>query len=161
MLITNGYGLDISHIKNGVVSPALKAVGLDEGAAINLVTGTAIAESHCRYLYQFGGGPALGLWQMEPDTHKDIWVNFLYYHKDLAAKINFLMTAQDRKQQLVTNLAYAAVMCRILYLRSSLALPNAADAKALSLYHKQVYNTAQGKADPERNVQFFADAIAA
>ncbi|WP_338030741.1 hypothetical protein [Entomobacter blattae] len=59
------------------------------------------------------------------------------------------------------NLAYGAALCRILYLRAKAQLPDARDAAALSIYHKQVYNTALGKANPQINIPHFAAAIVA
>ncbi|XQZ98796.1 hypothetical protein ACOZ4Y_02380 [Komagataeibacter rhaeticus] len=61
-------GLDLTQFKLGIVAPALDMIGLGGAAAINLLTGTALAESGLTYVQQNGGGPALGLWQMEPCT---------------------------------------------------------------------------------------------
>lgn len=44
-------------------------------AAEALVLATAVAESRLDALRQMGGGPALGVHQMEPTTHNDIWDN--------------------------------------------------------------------------------------
>ncbi|QNT79281.1 hypothetical protein [Entomobacter blattae] len=160
MKIANDYGLDVGQLKHVIITPALKSLGLDGEAAVNLVTGTALAESHARYVQQING-PALGLWQMEPATHKDIWQNYLHYKPDLVAKLTFIMNGQERESQLMHNLAYGAALCRILYLRSKEPLPDAKDAVALSAYHKQVYNTQLGKANPQTNIPHFAAAIAA
>lgn len=64
-------GLDVGQLKHLIVAPALAALGLGGDSAVNLVTGTALAESRAAYVRQLGGGPALGLWQMGPATHDD------------------------------------------------------------------------------------------
>ncbi|QNT79169.1 hypothetical protein [Entomobacter blattae] len=95
MKIANDYGLDVGQLKHAIITPALATLGLASEAAINLVTGTALAESHARYVKQIND-PALGLWQMEPATHKDIWQNYLHYKPDLVAKLTFIMNGQER-----------------------------------------------------------------
>ena len=59
---------------NNVIHPTL--CSLTEisyaAAAVELPLGTARVESGLRHRRQIGGGPALGLSQMEPNTHDDI-----------------------------------------------------------------------------------------
>lgn len=52
-----------------VVRPVLRVMSAWSQPAEDLVMGTAAQESRLTYLRQLGGGPALGLWQMEPATH--------------------------------------------------------------------------------------------
>ncbi|MFT9325008.1 MAG: hypothetical protein ABF537_12850, partial [Acetobacter sp.] len=59
-------GLDLAQFKALLVSPVLGQLELGGNAAVNLLTGTALVESGLVWLRQNGGGPALGLWQMEP-----------------------------------------------------------------------------------------------
>ncbi|KAF0118141.1 MAG: hypothetical protein FD149_866 [Rhodospirillaceae bacterium] len=77
---------DSAHFVTTVIRPTLLHLGLHSPAAEALLLGTAIQESRLgTYLRQTGGGPALGVYQMEPATHEDIWTNFLAYRPDLAA----------------------------------------------------------------------------
>ncbi|QHJ85429.1 MAG: hypothetical protein [Bacteriophage sp.] len=125
-----------------------------------LVIGTGLVESQYNALLQGGGGPALGFWQMEPATYNDIVKNFIMYREGLATKISSIVGYEitGRSQRLATDNLLAAIMCRIQYYRSKSALPPM-DAKALSSYHKNVYNTALGAADPLKNVPAFQRAI--
>lgn len=157
-------GLDVRQLKYEIVRPTLISMGLWSAAAENLLTGTALAESRAAYVKQVGGGPALGLWQMEPATHDDCWINFLRFpaQSRLATKLQAMLAPDlTRQQQLITNLRYACAMARIRFYRVRDALPVATDAAGLSAYHKAHYNTEQGAADPVANVAFFAEAIAA
>ena len=157
-------GLDTRQLKTLIVTPTLQALHLASPAAINLVTGTALAETRAAYVRQIGGGPALGLWQMEPATHDDCWTNFLNFPaQSHLATVCTRMRAPDlaATAQLVTNFRYACAMARIRFYRVREALPASTDAAGLSAYHKVHYNTAQGAADPAANVAFFAEAIAA
>jgi hypothetical protein len=75
---------------NDVIRPALQAIELDSEAAEQLLLGTAQQESDLRATVQDGGGLALGDFQMEPNTHNDIWANYLAFHADLAGKVQSL-----------------------------------------------------------------------
>ena len=156
-------GLDTRQLKIEIVRPALQAIGLWSLSAENLTTGTALAESRAVYLRQVGGGPALGLWQMEPATHDDCWNNWLCApgrSRQSTALRQIIGHLKPSARLMIGNLLYAAGMARVRYQRVPAALPGATDAAGLSQYHKDFYNTAQGSADPVATVAFFAEAVA-
>ncbi|WP_328286209.1 hypothetical protein [Kozakia baliensis] len=100
-------GVDISQFKHLIVVPTLAALGLGSPSAVNLVTGTALAESRGAYLRQINGGPALGFWQMEPATHDDCWENFLNFPAQSRLKRvleGMLSNDLPKCAQLVSNL---------------------------------------------------------
>ena len=138
--------MDALHFRLHVVRPTLERLELHSEAAENLVVGTALQESGgLRWLEQLGGGPARGVYQIEPATHDDVWKNFLGYRHKLADTIGALLaSAPSRHEQLVTNLAYATAMARVHYLRVPEPLPEAGDVRALARYWKAHYNTALG-----------------
>lgn len=141
--------LNVAQFRTEIVRPTLNAIGLWSDAAETLVLGTAIQESRLTYLRQLGG-PARGLYQMEPATHDDIWNSFLDYRDDLAHRVSALIApTPDSVDQLETNLVYATAMCRVKYLRASEPLPAADDIDGLGAYWKTNYNTALGKGTPE------------
>lgn len=157
-------GLNLAQIKNEIVRPTLDYLGLGGNAAVNLLTGTALAESDTTYLRQIGGGPALGLWQMEPATHDDCWVNFLCFpaQSRLATKLEAMLAPDlPRQQQLITNLRYACAMARIRFYRVREPLPAADDPAGMSQYHKRWYNSPLGAANALGNIPDFKAAIAA
>ncbi|GBR14014.1 hypothetical protein [Gluconobacter frateurii] len=157
-------GLDVGQLKHLVVEPTLTGLGLGGSSAVNLLTGTALAESRGTYLKQIGGGPALGLWQMEPATHDDCWDNFLRFPvgKRLGGILEDMLAPDlPRSAQMVTNLRYACAMARIRFYRVKDALPVASNPYALSRYHKVHYNTVLGAADSAANVIFFKAALQA
>jgi len=82
--------IDVEQFTRYIVKPALLHIGLDTLAATRLVVGTALTESRLTYLKQVGGGPALGFFQMEPNTHDDIWENYLRFRRDMAKKVDEL-----------------------------------------------------------------------
>lgn len=156
-------GLNLTQLKYDVVEPALVAIGLASTAALNLVTGTALAESGSEFVRQIGGGPALGLWQVEPATETDIWLTFLGYNTALAAQVKTLLqpynSVDQRTQQLIGNLPYGAAIARLKYRRAAAPLPAYNDAAGMAAYHKQIYNTAAGAADAVANTPLFQAVI--
>lgn len=152
--------MDIRQFRNLVVRPALMELDAFSLAAERLVLGTAITESNLEYIRQLGGGPARGLFQCEPQTHDDIWENYLRFNVPLMNKLRRLMIpGMDMLDQLYGNHFYAAAMCRIHYLRVKKSLPQPNDAFGMAAYHKKYYNSVLGATDPAESVVHFQTAI--
>lgn len=133
-----------------VIRPTLNRLGLWSAAAELLLLGTALAESGLRWLRQKGGGPALGVYQIEPATHRDIWANYLAYRPEQRARVAALRAAAPEPEvQLMTNLAYATAIARLVYRRRPEPMPAADDLAGLAGYWKAHYNTALGAGAPE------------
>ena len=67
-----------------VIKPTLDQLNLDQPGASFLLLGTALVESNLERVRQVGGGPALGVFQMEPATHASLWGDWLPRHQELA-----------------------------------------------------------------------------
>ncbi|MEE8501003.1 MAG: hypothetical protein V3S27_10560 [Kiloniellales bacterium] len=141
--------LDPGQFRRLVVRPALQAIGLCSPAAERLLLGTALTESGLTWLAQKGGGPALGIFQIEPATHADVWTNYLAYRENLASRVASLASEQPRLGQLVWNLAYATAIARLIYYRRPEPLPAAADLAGLARYWKAHFNSALGAGSAE------------
>lgn len=139
--------IDPRHLRAEVIRPTLHHLGLHSPAAEDLLLGTALQESDGgRWLRQLGDGPALGPWQMEPATCRDIWDHYLRYRSDLARRVEALMCpGQDEVAQLVGNLPYACAMARVHYLRIPAPLPPHGDVRGYAHYWKAYYNTHLGR----------------
>lgn len=139
--------INSKQLRECVIRPVLQDAGMWSQSAENLLMGTAAQESRMgQYLTQLGNGPARGIFQMEPNTLHDIQVNFLKYKPSLAELAEkHKAPALSDASNLICNLAYAALMCRIHYLRVREALPDADDLPGLARYWKRYYNTSLGK----------------
>ena len=144
--------IDPSQLREYVIRPTLMAIGHGAPAAEELLLGTAIQESGLKYLHQIGGGPAVGLWQMEPTTHDDCYATYLDYRGPLRASIVSLSVTQ-KAEEMAWNLRYACAMARIKYLRSPLPLPAAGDVEGMAAMWKQCYNSAGGAGSEEQYVK--------
>ena len=97
-----------------------------------------------KYIKQING-PALGIFQMEPNTHNDIWENYLKCRISLWEHIRDNVIVEFTPRELVWNLKYAIIMCRIHYLRVPTPLPQPDDIVKLAFYWKKYYNTLKGR----------------
>jgi hypothetical protein len=140
-----GNLLDPKNLRDYVIFPVCRRLALDTPAAVELLLGTAYKESKLKFLHQLGAGPALGLWQMEPATHNDIWENFLKYKPTLAQLVRgFFANNPEDATQLMGNLYYACAMVRVHYYRVKEPLPQAGDVAGMARYWKLYYNTPAG-----------------
>jgi len=129
-----------------LIRDVLKSIDLYSGAAQELLMLTSAVESNCGSYITQVGGPAQGIFQMEPATHDDIWDNYLRYNHQLALKIlNLRMTSSTADLNQRGNLPYQIAMARVHYLRVKEALPHHTDIPQLARYWKQYYNTNLGK----------------
>ena len=137
-----------------VIRPSLRFldpdVPYDETEDIDieqLMLGTALQESKLTYLRQLGGGPALGLFQMEPQTHDDIWANWLAYRARIRIKMQRAF-GRCEADDMITDMMYACCMARLHYRRVPDPLPPAYDIGAQASYWKEFYNTPVGHGTP-------------
>ena len=136
--------MSVKDFQTEVVIPAGQHLEMHSVSAVHLLVGTAIHESNLFYLRQLDDGPALGFFQMEPDTHNDIWGNYVDYRADLAEKLMDLSVGEPSAEQLKWNLLYAAAMARVHYYRVPQSLPGHQDSAGMARYWKQHYNTHLG-----------------
>ncbi len=122
--------------------------------AVELLMGTTAQESGLgRWLYQVGGGPGLGFFQMEPATERDIWHNYLRYRPLLVDRIVAVCNvAVPGDWHLETNLAYQVAMARLQYMRVASPLPDPKRIDDMAFYWKRHYNTEKGKGTPQEFV---------
>jgi len=143
--------LDVDHFRTQVVQPVLQTLavwnaGMNSQSAENLLVGTAIQESSLTYLQQLGGGPALGVMQIEPTTCEDVWTNYIGYRKTLAPVVQKLSAGLDHStDQLPWNMGYSVAIARLIFWRVSVPMPSDPnDLETLGQYWKDHYNTAGG-----------------
>lgn len=136
------------QLREHVIEPVLKHLEAYSESAVNLLLMTAAVESDLgEYIAQING-PALGIYQMEPDTEYDILHNFVSFRGVLHSQIESCMTLryfpEDGDFGLAGNLYYATAMARVHYLRVPEALPEPDDIRGLANYWKDHYNTHLG-----------------
>lgn len=129
-------------LRECVIRPVLKALELHSAEAEDLLMLTAAQESKLGFHLTQLNGPALGIYQIEPATHKDI-LRYLSRRTDLAQKVG-MFAVKGSHDELVWNLAYSTAIARIKYYMVPLPIPLSLGGQAE--YYKKYYNTALGKA---------------
>lgn len=175
--------IDPVDLKLLVIQPTLTKMearfpGAADPAAVNCLSGIAAHESTVGVVTRLKqvSGPALGIYQIEPATHKDVWRNYLSYRPDASDLLllewvpdnaaealhqpgeRFVWSIDDR--MLITNLAYATAIARVILYRQSFDWPvDPGDVEALAVIWKNQYNTAQGSGTVEQYVAHFPTVV--
>jgi hypothetical protein len=142
--------LAIKHFRMQVVRPALDQLKLYSVAAEELLVITCAQESvGGTYLMQndsrgFPVGPALGIYQMEGATYRDLWDNFLSYQTMWLDRLHPGETAHPNASRMIYDLRYATMIARLNYYRMPAALPQ--DFEGQIRYYKKYWNTDLGAA---------------
>lgn len=139
-----------------LIREVLLEVDLHSASAEELLMMTAATESHLgKYLTQ-DGGPAAGIFQMEPSTEEDIWDSYLAYRNTLSDKVIDTIGGGGLSEfDLRANLTYQIIMARLQYLRVKAPLPEATDIPGMAGYWKDHYNTRSGKGTVEKAIESY------
>lgn len=158
--------LKAQEIINTAITPTLKGMGsnYNTGPARFLLICTAAIESDLgRFKRQIGGGPAVGLMQMEPETCVDIWLNcdalgscenLIGFEASFSCKIDS-NGPYDKACSLLLDDSYSVLMARLKYAMDPKPLPKLTgdfyvDSKSFYDYYKRVYNTELGASTFEK-----------
>jgi hypothetical protein len=149
--------INAKQLRELIIRPTLKDMGMWSESAENLLMGTAAQESHLgAYIKQVGKGPALGIYQCEPVTHHDVFSYLVANERRLfgsALPRNLRPDGLVEHDRLVYDLRYATMICRLHYYRAPKALPEADDIEGMASYWKRFYNSSLGKGKPEEFVR--------
>lgn len=161
-----------SQFKKLIIQPVLHVLDVYSQEAEELLIGTCAQESQGgTYLFQnivsknmletFSKGLfAVGIYQMEPKTHDDIWKNFLTPHvlqkpnkiATIVEKLKSFCNVADKPsaELMLYNLYYATAMARMHYYRVQEPIPKTLNEQAA--YYKKYYNTPDGAASIEEYI---------
>lgn len=139
----------------GYVRPAVESMGppySDHQRSVEqLLIGTAAQESGgFLYLRQNSAGPALGLWEMEPDTFFDLWRRCPLPLKDILRREAGSLDPQP--EEMAWNHRFGAMMARLKYRDDSLPLPVPGNVSGMAWAWKHGYNSAKGAGTVEQFV---------
>lgn len=127
-----------SQLTEAIIRPALACLGSQycTQSAVILLLATAAQESLCGEYVTQVGGPALGIFQMEPPTYRDV----------LQRAHEPRLLAPHHAERMVYDFRYAAQMARLKYWLDPEPLPAADDMGGMWSTYKRVWNTPQGAA---------------
>lgn len=147
--------MNAQQLHDCIIKPTLEYMGGNYNSveARFLLLCTAAIESDCGQFIKQVGGPALGIWQNEPDTHNDTWAHcdalrdYCFGRKiaNLGLCKNSEDESSDYKQDLISSPMYACAMARLKYSMTPKALPAYNGGTDLDLdvfyrYYKNYYH---------------------
>lgn len=148
---------NIEQFRELIIKPALSDLQLYSDNAEELLVFTCAAESHGGTWISQIKGPAVGIYQCEPDTHYDIWVNYIFHRPDFLhiLAMNFNAPNIQSPERLIVDLKYSTAIARLHYRRIKEALPDKEDVDAIWEYYKKYYNTKAGKSKKDKAIQMY------
>ncbi len=151
--------MQAQQLHDYIIKPTLEYMGgnYDSKNARFLLLCTAAIESKCGHYIKQINGPALGIWQMEPATHDDIFANCdvlqdvdcgmsesKYNILQLSPTYNMDEDFEAVQSDLIDSPKYACAMARFKYSMDNEPLPDYNDFKAVYREYKRIYNTPLG-----------------
>lgn len=166
-----------------IIKIVLNKINLYSDEAFNLVFFTGFHESKFNYLMQHPSKIAKGYFQIEKETHNDLFINFLVFKKEIMKSLllltkyhfevkeleneelsnyvkNFVKEKkyEDLNDELVYNLYYSIAVCRLLYYRQPFKIDSIKSFDDIAKVWKQYYNTKKGKGSEKEfleNVEYY------
>lgn len=153
--------LDCAQYRSLIIEPVLSKLQIYSKDCEELLVFTCAAESLGGHFLAQVNGPALGIYQMEPNTYTDIWINYIRARNQLATlmAMHFGCTKIPDVERMIYDLHFATAMARIHYLRVNDKVPSAKDVDGLWEYYKKHYNTEKGDAKKEASIKKYHEFI--
>lgn len=149
-------GICHKQFRSSIIQPALKNMNMYSADDEELLILTMATETLGGYYLFQHGGPALGIFQMEPATHEDIWRNYIAERPILLRQMQTLFSPGKPRpipSTMVSDLNYATVMARLFYERVKENIPSKSDMEYQALFYKRYWNTSLGAADVKTVLQ--------
>lgn len=112
-------GICLDELRLLVVRPTLKQLRAWSPGMEALLLGTAAQESELGFHLKTGHRHGMGIFQILPSTHRQIWDKYLINFPALASKVRGLASQRDFLQhphaELATNLRYATAIAWLVY----------------------------------------------
>ena len=153
--------LDQLQFRALIIEPVLRGMSLNSQQLEDLLVGTCATESRGgTYIAQVEVGEtpqtmlrmgrgALGIYQMEPRTHDDLWKSYLPSRPKLTSDMMqiCMFSRKPESNMLIYNMYYSTAMAAIYYNRVQERIPNGLDSQAD--YYKTYWNTSIGASTKE------------
>ncbi len=144
---------NITQFRELIIKSTLNDLIMYSENAEELLVFTCAVESEGGTFLKQENGTALGIYQMEPQTHNDIWQNYIQNKSNLSmilfSNFHFIRPSEE---MLISDLRYATAMARIHYRRVLEPMPNRLKINDIWEYYKKNYNTSQGKAEKDSSI---------
>ena len=138
-------GICLDELRLLVIRPTLKHLRAWSAGMENLLLGTAAQESQLGFHLKQGRRHGLGIYQIQPHTHREIWDKYLINHPALASKVRGLASQRDFLEhphsELTTNLRYATAIAWLIYRAAGIETVEQSDIATMArLWHQDFHH---------------------
>ncbi len=149
--------LDINQFRESIVKSTLNDLLLYSPEAEELLVFTCATESIGGTYVRQLQGPALGIYQMEPETYTDIWANYLHNQNNLRMILitNFDVSRIPSPERMIYDMRFSTAIARIFYARFKEPLPKIDDVDNIWWYYKRYWNTEKGSAKKDISISHY------
>jgi hypothetical protein len=153
--------INTEQLRELIIKPTLSRLNMYSKSAEELLVFTCAAETNGGEWLKQVQGPALGIYQCEPNTYHDIWRNYIMHRSGLLSifGLKFGVVGLPDENRLIGDLYYATAICRIHYRRVKEDLPDGGNQDALWAYYKKYYNTPLGKATKKKSLDAYRRVV--
>jgi len=143
-------GICLDELRQLVIRPTLKHLRAWTPEMENLLLGTAAQESQLGFHLKQGRRHGLGIYQIQPHTHREIWDQYLIDHPALASKVRGLASQRDfldhPHSELATNLRYATAIAWLVYRAAGVRKVDAAVGDMARVWHQHFHHGPSARA---------------
>lgn len=151
---------DVNQFRQNIVLPVLHDLQMYTKELSELIVFTCAVESAGGTYVKQLNGPAVGIYQIEPNSYTDLWVNFIIRQPFIVnlLTLNFAVHRMPPADALITDLRLATAMCALFYKRHKVIIPSTEVEELWELY-KKYYNTELGKAEHDASLKAYAKFV--
>jgi hypothetical protein len=144
---------NIDQFRENILAPALDALQIRSKELAELLVFTCAVESAGGTYVKQIQGPALGIYQIEPNSFTDVWQNYAIRKPDVLnlLALNLGVHRVPEPREVITNLLLATAMCALFYQHRKV-FPKQMDEDYLWDLYKKYYNTEKGAAQKEPSI---------
>jgi hypothetical protein len=155
-IILDANMFDIVQFKENIVNPVLHDLQMYSKEFAELIVFTCAVESAGGTYVKQIKGPALGIYQIEPSSFTDLWVNFIVRNTHIVnlLTLHFAVHRMPAPIEVVTDLRLATAMCALFYKRYKVK-PESSSPDDLWEPYKKYYNTVKGKSEKSKSIKAY------
>ena len=143
---------DITQFREDILTPTLEALQIREPEMNELLVFTCAVESAGGTYVKQIKGPALGIYQLEPNTFSDLWHNYILRKPDIInlISLNLGVHRMPDPYEIICNLKLATALCALLYKYRKANIKSKNPDDLWNVY-KPLYNTEKGAATKDKS----------
>ncbi len=144
---------NITQFRADILTPTLEALQFRDIELKELLVFTCAVESAGGTYVRQVNGPALGIYQLEPNTFSDLWYNYILRKPDIVnlLSLNLGLHRLPDPIEVITDLKLATAFCALLY-KYRKAQIKSIDPNDLWDVYKPLYNTEKGAAVKDKSI---------